>query len=278
MHAGRAPVATRSPSQVDPLDPFEADAYVLAFARYRHLRPGLLEWYAADLLASIPSDDHRRTIRFLDVGAGTGQFSLAVASVAKALGLSIEITMLEPSSAFYDYLLRSGTGEPVRMEPLRVEDYYPNEPFDLVLLSEIAHLFRDDESAFDSLRRLTALNGTVGIRYASRQQVLARNWYEGLAEAREIDYRRAPCAEQYEHCLVRRGFSITSCEVDETYDLALSERLGIVRDRAYSSFCLMSEEALEEGYAQIAREAANRAKGHRWVNRLTWMKARRVPT
>jgi SAM-dependent methyltransferase len=254
--------------------PHDTGGYVEAFKRYRHLPEALLRRYVRDLLATVPDERRRRPIRFLDVGAGTGQFATALYDEAAAQGVRLHVSLLEPSRAFGDHLERSGLLDRAELVSERVEDYEPSDRFDLVLASEVVHLFGDDEVAFDALRDLVVDDGVVALRYGSRPQVRGRNWYEFIPAAADLDLARAPRRGEYERLLVERGFTCSSMEVDERRAISADERLGLVTAKAYSSYCVVDDEEFGVALRCLTDALKRRSVTTSWKSRMTWTKAR----
>jgi SAM-dependent methyltransferase len=256
------------------LAPYSTDDYVEAFKRYRHLPRPLLKRYARDLLAEVPADRRRRTIRFLDVGAGTGQFASALHAEAAEQGLELHTTLLEPSPAFSRSLKQSPLDDHAELVDERLEDFEPSDRFDLVLASEVAHLFESPEVAFDALRDVTTDGGIVALRYGSKSQVRDRSWYEFFSAAADVDHARAPASGEYENLLAARGFEWSATEVDESRHLSIEERLGIVAEKAYSSYCLVDAEAFERGLRRLADALERHTVSTLWRSGMTWTTAR----
>jgi SAM-dependent methyltransferase len=232
----------------------------------------LRRWYARDLLDSLGPKRRSSPIRFLDVGAGTGQFASALHAEAAAQGLDLHITLLEPSPAFRHCLEQSQVAESADLIDKRLEEFVPSDTFDLVLVSEVAHLFESHEVAFDKLRDMVSVGGIVALRYGSRAQVRSRNWYEFVPAAAEVDLARAPARGEYEELLAERGFAWTAADVDESRELSGTERLGIVAAKAYSSYCLVEPVAFKLGLRRLTDALEKRAMSTCWESWMTWTK------
>jgi SAM-dependent methyltransferase len=256
------------------LRPYRSEDYVEAFERYRRLPESLLRWYAHDLLAAAPRDGGHRILRFLDVGAGIGQFASALDAEAARQGVNLHLTLLEPSPAFARRLAQTRFGGHAVLAHQRLEDLQPSAGFDLVLASEIAHVFESHALAFDALSELLAEGGVAALRYSTKAQVQDRNWYEFVPAAADVDLARAPAEGEYEELLAERGFEVSAVEVDESRDLSPAERLGIVAARAYSSYRLVDEDAFERGVQQLTDAITRGTMSICWKSRMTWTKAR----
>lgn len=256
--------------------PYHDDHYVAAFARHRHLQSSLRGWYVADLVDSLLIDTRSRTLRFLDIGAGTGQFAAEVARIADERALSVEITVLEPSGAFRRYLHNSQCAGRYRLVSDRIETYAPDVQFDLILASEVAHVLESHPDTFRRLHDMTSVGGVIALRYGTRPQVQRRNWYRCFPHAGAIDFARAPNVGTYEAILGDCGFRCDTAEIDESVVISDEQWLRLVSDRAYSSFRLVDDSAFKHGVKRLQDLFLRGVGYHQWRSWMSWTKAWRT--
>lgn len=132
-----------------------------------------------DLLASL---DPPRTLHVLDVGAGTGRNTLALAREGH------RVTFVEPTEAFARDVLAGAADEDLPIERLVIDFLAPTPPlagiYDLMLLSEVVSHFRTR----DDLARLfaRATEALLPGGYLICNVFLAVGGYEPDMRAREI--------------------------------------------------------------------------------------------
>ncbi|HSH81316.1 MAG TPA: methyltransferase [Herpetosiphonaceae bacterium] len=248
--------------------------YVVAFDRFRRLPTDLLLTYARDLVGRLSPHEGVHTVRFLDVGAGIGQFAEAVAMAVEETGRAFALTMLEPSAAFRSFLWARSIGARGQVIASTLEEYQSDVAFDLILLSEVAHLFTNRSRAFDRLRDLLARGGVLGLRYGSNEQVRDRPWYRYFPEVHRLDLERQPAAVDYERVLERRGFVTETIQVNEPWELGPDELVDFMRSRPFSGFRLVDDRLLQPRIDAFADAVRAGDVDTFWHNRMTWTIAR----
>ena len=223
-----------------PRNPFTIRKHAEIFAHVRSLPDRLLKQYMH--IFSMISDPRQ----ILDVGGGTGQFTVAL---AKTFPLAV-VEGIEPASAMFrkmkDFVQRSQIGN-VRLVSKRLEDISPIPAYDFVLLSEVSHLF---DNGLDLVRRLRTLlmpKGVIAIRTSSHSQLIERDWYRFFPHARLIDLERHHSLELLKEAFRLSGFHVSEIVVDESRDVPALEFATLLTQRGYSTLHLITETDFQSG-------------------------------
>ncbi|HEX6624367.1 MAG TPA: methyltransferase domain-containing protein [Pyrinomonadaceae bacterium] len=188
----------------------------------------------------------------LDVGCGTGRFTLALAErfdarvygvepSAKMIGVAAE--RVAASRAAPRVSLVRGAAERI---PLR------DAVAGLALLSMVYHHFADRDSACAELRRVLPVGGRLAVRTATRERVDTFLWHRFFPEARELDLRRLPPSGEPIARLESHGFALTGREVvRQLFARDLAEYHDKISRRALSSLQSITDEAFARGLSEL---------------------------
>jgi 2-polyprenyl-3-methyl-5-hydroxy-6-metoxy-1,4-benzoquinol methylase len=211
--------------------------------------------------------------RILDVGAGTGQFTIAFAS---ALPDAL-VESLEPARPMFEELakqVRLSKLLNVTLRPAALEGFKPESRFDLLVLSEVVHLFADPLALVDRLVGLLRPQGTIAFRTSSQAQLRTRDWYRFFPRARLVDMVRHPPLELLAEALTQQGFLVSETILDESRRMPTRHFLEMIRHRAFSTLYLISDDEFQTGYLRLSAETQGSTDYH-YDYRMTLLAARR---
>jgi ubiquinone/menaquinone biosynthesis C-methylase UbiE len=189
----------------------------------------------------------------LDLGAGTGRFSAALAGDlgCRVIGVEPSDDMRAVAAAEHphpDVVFRKGSAESLPVPP---------ESCNFAFLSCVIHYVELDTCARE-LRRALRPDGLVFIRSAFSGRLEALDWLGYFPAARAIDEHRMPTVEQVVSAFAAHGFAQVALEEVEQETApslrALHERLQL---RAISTLRLITDEEFEAGLAQLRDAAEN---------------------
>lgn len=211
-----------------------------SYAKHRQVHPEVLK-----TLLSVSGINH--SSRVLEVGCGTGNYinalEQAVGSACWALEPSAQMLAKarQPSSAISFQL---GSAEQLP---------YPAHFFDLLFSIDVIHHLANHASYFEEAYRVLRAGGLVCIVTDSAEIIRQR---EPLAtyfpETIEVDLKRYSPISKLKALMSEVGFQeIHEIEVEFAYRLP---NIQIYRDKAFSCLHLISEQAFEEGMAQLEQD------------------------
>jgi ubiquinone/menaquinone biosynthesis C-methylase UbiE len=183
-------------------------------------------------------------MRVLDLGCGTGRFSLPLANRfgLNVTGLDSSEDMLakakeKDSNSVVKWVLADASALP-----------YPDSLFDVVFMSHLLHHVNSPLKVLNECGRVLVPSGVVIIRYGAIDQIRNDVVHMFFPQAIEIDERRTPTRQLTEKWLVDAGFlNISSEEVaQQTYQSGL-EHLDAIRGKSTSVLSMISEESFQTG-------------------------------
>jgi len=194
----------------------------------------------------------RSDLTVLDLGAGTGRFSVLLADAFRARVVAVEPSLkmradAERGSAHPLVVYRDGTADAI---PAR------DGEFDFALLSMIIHHVPDLDACARELHRVIRGDGLIFIRNTFSGRLEGIRHYEFFPSARAIDEARLPTAERVREAFEARGFAFEALDtVEQEIDSSLAAHYDRIKRRALSSFELISDAEFEQGL-QLMRIAA----------------------
>lgn len=199
----------------------------------------------------------------VDVGCGTGRFTLAL-----ALHFAARVVGVDPSSKMLgearDALARApeelrvefreGTAERLPLEDGRA---------DLLFLSMVFHHIPDKPRALEEFRRvLISPGGRVAVRTATRERSGSFLWHRFFPEARETERRRTPSADELVAHFEGGGFRPEAHEVvNQLFAADADEYCDRIALRGMSSLQAMPDEAFADGLARLREHCAANPTG-----------------
>lgn len=247
--------------------PFECRGHARRYRTLRAVPRPVLSLY----LKAILSTDLRPR-RVLDIGAGTGQFTVALASALPRA----TIESLEPAEAMRMELHRRVARarlRNVKLTPLPLESFSDDATFDLLVLSEVIHLLGDPVRVVDRIVRLVRPGGTIAIRTSSQAQLRSRDWYRFFPSAKLVDMHRHPSLDLLSEALTQRGLSVSEAVVDESRPLPTALLLRMFEQRAFSTLHLIDKKEFQRGLQRLSLDVRGAAH-HYFDYRMTLLTAR----
>jgi ubiquinone/menaquinone biosynthesis C-methylase UbiE len=194
----------------------------------------------------------RADLTILDLGAGTGRFSVLLAEAFDARVVAVEPSAkmradAERGSAHPRVLYRDGTAGAIPAA---------DGEFAFALLSMIIHHVPDLDACARELHRVVERGGLVFIRNTFSGRLDGIRHYEFFPSARAIDEARLPRVERVREAFEARGFAFEALDtVEQEIDSSLAAHYDRIKRRALSSFELISDAEFERGL-QLMRIAA----------------------
>jgi ubiquinone/menaquinone biosynthesis C-methylase UbiE len=194
----------------------------------------------------------REARRILDLGAGTGRFSAALAETYDA-----DVYAVEPSAGMREQA-RTKPHELVHVVAGKAEAIpLPDASCDIAWLSNVVHHFDDLDLAARELRRV--VNGTVFVRGAFGG-VAVPSLYRFFPGAQRI-VDSMPTKPDVIDAFERAGFgSFLSEKVDQLLAHSLADMVPRIAARADTTLELISDEEFAKGLADL-EAAAEREQG-----------------
>jgi ubiquinone/menaquinone biosynthesis C-methylase UbiE len=194
------------------------------------------------------------TLRVLDIGCGTGRFSMLIARQFRCavVGLDPSPSMLAKAKAKcpdeIEWVLARAEAIP-----------FSDGGFDACLASQVIHHFQDRHQAFVEMYRVLRPGGRFGIRYSSHAQLQTILDYRFFPSALLIDLERVPDIQMVRDLVQTVGFDKMEEHVvrQQLFESA-DDYLEKVRSKYASVLSLIPEEEYQKGL----EEATAYLKGH----------------
>jgi SAM-dependent methyltransferase len=200
----------------------------------------------------------------LDLGSGTGLWAECFASWFEA-----DVVGVEPSDAMRRAAAAKRLPPSVAFIGGRAESIpLKDRSCECAWLSTVLHHISDLEACTSELRRVVRIDGAVLIRNAFGDRLDGIHWLDFFPAARELAARRWPAVEATAQAFRKAGFEVESLEtvpeVVASDFLAYHDR---IRVRANSTLNLISDEAFEDGLAQLEEFAEKQSPSRQVVDR-----------
>jgi 2-polyprenyl-3-methyl-5-hydroxy-6-metoxy-1,4-benzoquinol methylase len=231
---------------------FDGSAHAEIYGRVRLIDPKIMNSYLALLQAHVGT---KGSYRVLDVGAGTGLFTLAIAADSRFHPCIV--TALDSAPAMLQELERRAAASSLDNITTLTTDINrlisPETRFDLVVCSEMVHLIGDFFKFAQIVNDALSPGGVVAIRTSSQEQLFHRGWYKDFPRARLIDMRRHKGIELMAATLKYLGYKVDLYQSDESHSYSGAEYLALMKTRPFSTLFLLEETEFEDGIASIER-------------------------
>jgi ubiquinone/menaquinone biosynthesis C-methylase UbiE len=192
--------------------------------------------------------------RVLDLGCGTGRFSIPMAT-----RLHFRVTGADSSSEMLEKAREKDTSRLVQWDREDAQQLvYPDESFDIVFMSHLMHHVDDPYQVLSECQRVLVSPGVVLIRYGAIEQIRDDVEHTFFPEVLTVDEARTPTVKTVEKWLVEAGFqAIISQEiVQKTFDTNTAH-LDMVEARGTSILSMISPEAFEKGISSLKKYIEN---------------------
>jgi len=186
--------------------------------------------------------------RLLDLGCGTGRFSLPLAADP-----AIRVTGADSSSAMLERARSKDIAGLIHWELQDAESLtFPAESFNVVFMSHLLHHLDRPGQALNECERVLTTPGVILIRYGAIEQIRDDYRHTFFSETLDIDEARTPSIKMVEAWLKEAGFSsVSSAEVRQKTFKNSSEMLEATRNKLTSVLSMISEQAFREGLKKL---------------------------
>jgi ubiquinone/menaquinone biosynthesis C-methylase UbiE len=224
------------------------------YAMGRRLSPSCLYTWVTVIGKFLPD---RPDLTALDLGSGTGRFSLPM---AERLGLTV--VGVEPSEKMRNEALAHGRHPRVTyLEGCAEAIPCADGSFDVAFLSMILHHIEDPPMACRELARVVKPEGVVMVRNAFANRLYAARFYEFFPAAKKIDDARMPKIQEVVAAFEAAGLRCAARrEVTQHIDDSLAAHCERMKLRAASTFELMSDEDFHAGITAMEEAARSEAE------------------
>jgi ubiquinone/menaquinone biosynthesis C-methylase UbiE len=232
------------------------DQLAAEYARHRQIHPGVLQ----ALYGAVQSLQHAGMDkpRVLEVGCGTGNYLLALATSTGCAGWGIDPSegMLAQAQARWTHGAgRDGAGIlPPQFRPGRAEQLdFPDASLDLVYSVDVIHYVSDEPRYTKEAYRVLAPGGlfctVTDSEWIIRNRVpLVTHFPETI----EVELARYPPIPALRALYEQAGFvEVGERMVEFCYPLT---DIQAYRDKAFSALHLISEDAFQRGIAQMEQD------------------------
>ena len=199
--------------------------------------------------------------RVLDLGCGTGRFSLPMAN-----RLGFDVTGTDSSVEMLAKAKQKDTNSEVNWTLADAHALtFPEGSFDVVFMSHLLHHIDSPLTVLKECRKVLVHSGVVLIRYGAMDQIRNDVEHTFFPQVIEIDEPRTPTRERTEQWLLDAGFVDLSSEevVQQTYQTGAAH-LDAVRAKSTSVLSMISEESFQAGIHRLA-EHVDRNPDDEWV-------------
>ena len=189
-------------------------------------------------------------VEFLDLGCGTGRFSIPVAT-----RLGYFVIGADSSREMLSKAEEKGNGHKVDwIVADAVSLPYPDASFEAVFMSHLLHHVDRPLTVVKECCRVLRSGGTILNRYGAIENIRDDPEHRFFPESIVIDKARTPTVEQVEEWFRVAGFKQVSSEtiLQQTYN-STEERLENVRLKSTSVLTLISQTAFGKGLERLQK-------------------------
>lgn len=188
--------------------------------------------------------------KVLDVGCGTGRFTLMLSEVTKA-----EVYAIDPSEDMLDEAEKKDKKKKVKWSKGTAERLsFPNEYFDCVYMTFVFHQIKNRKKALSEIFMILKPKGKCVFMTTSYAHIKRSPLYmfPGLAK---IDLARFPSLPEFRRILKEEGFRNVHYHLDnyEDHRYTVDDYLQRVKSKHISTLSVLSKEEFEQGYEVFER-------------------------
>ena len=187
--------------------------------------------------------------RVLDLGCGTGRFSLPMMN-----RLGFDVTGADSSAEMLSKAKQKDSNSEVNWMLVDANALtFPGGSFDVVFMSHLLHHVDSPLTVLRQCYKVLVLSGVVLIRYGAMDQIRDDVEHTFFPQVIEIDEPRTPTRELTERWLLDAGFVDLSSEevVQQTYQTGTAH-LDAARAKSTSVLSMISEESFQAGIHRLA--------------------------
>lgn len=199
--------------------------------------------------------------RVLDLGCGTGRFSLPMAN-----RLGFNVTGADSSSDMLAKAQQKDTNSEVNWAPTDAQALtFPEDSFDVVFMSHLLHHVDSPPTVMRECHRILVSSGVVLIRYGAMDQIRDDVEHTFFPQVIEIDEPRTPTRQCTDQWLLDAGFEDLSSEeiMQQTYQTGAAH-LDAARAKSTSVLSMISEESFQTGLQRF-KEHVDKNPDDQWV-------------
>ncbi len=205
--------------------------------------------------------DSDRKIELLDLGCGTGRFSIPIAN-----RLGYIVTGADNSE---EMVLKARKKDEANLVEWDIQDAtslsYPDASFDAVFMSHLLHHVDNPSDIIEECYRVLRPGGTILNRYGSMENIREDPEHRFFPETIEIDEARTPTQEQVENIFRIAGFQMVSSKVLAEQPYPSPEvRLRGAELKFTSVLTLISQSAFENGLENFRKYILEKPNDH-WL-------------
>lgn len=184
----------------------------------------------------------------LDLGAGTGRFSWALAETYGA-----EVLGVEPATNMRRNAEESTQGTRLKFVPGDATSIPAGDgSFDMVWMSMVLHHVHDMESVASEIQRVLKPNGTLLLRNNFRGRLRGVPYYDYFPRALAIDEERMPDLLETVRVFSRASLQCDMVQTVLQYaDRSFAEYTARIQMRGLSTLHLVTDEEFERGIKQM---------------------------
>jgi SAM-dependent methyltransferase len=190
-------------------------------------------------------------LRVLDVGCGTGGFSISIGATTGAWVVGFDL-----SHSLLNYATKKPDGQSVAWVEGSAETLpFADNSFDRVVMSLVFHQIRQRDRAICEAFRVLRLGGLALIRTVAPEAARERIPFRFFPQVAEVEAARMPALPDITRMFSAAGFGDIRTEiVERNREVDLLEVISSLRRRSRPSYKMLTEDVLQEGIAQMRKE------------------------
>jgi ubiquinone/menaquinone biosynthesis C-methylase UbiE len=188
--------------------------------------------------------------RVLDLGCGTGRFSIPMANK-----LHYRLTGADSSREMLAQAKKKDSRGIIDWDCVDAQNLkYPDASFDIVFMSHLLHHVDSPAIVITECKRVLKNRGVILVRYGAIEQIRDDVEHTFFPETLPIDEFRTPCIKTVENWLSSAGFSNIKTEevVQRTYESGDSH-LNAITVKATSVLTMLSPESYRQGIQKLSK-------------------------
>lgn len=229
---------------------FEKTTHAFNFEEYRVLDTHIINKWVSVIKKEFEVCKCTSNI-LLDVGAGTGRFSLPFAKenpTLKVVAMDKSRKMLEILEKKEEYLNLSN----IQTFCADVENFLFNEKIAVAFFSEMLHLLSNLEKSFFNVYNNLSNGGFCCVRTVSHDQLANVEWIKFFDGALEIEQQRTYDVPEIVDTFRRIGFSkVTVTNIDESSIFSSDFYTRMLYEKVYSLLHILDETVFQKGYEKV---------------------------
>jgi ubiquinone/menaquinone biosynthesis C-methylase UbiE len=197
--------------------------------------------------------------RVLDIGCGTGRFTIMLSKISEA-----EIYTIEPSEDMLNEAVKKDKKKNICWNMAQAENLpFSNDIFDCVYMTFVFHQIKDKKKAVMEMNRVLKPKGKCVIMTTSTIHIRDSPLYlfPGL---REIDLDRFPSLPELKEILRRGKFKEVHYHLDKYHTIKkpIEEYLKLIKGKHVSTLTLLTEDDFQKGYKIFEKKLRKKYKDY----------------